>query len=423
MEENLTQTKDELNQTEGNLEQTKEIELSESEEMKEGDLQQECISAEVFPGLKTKEQIRQEKKLLRKQNRELKKTPEYQRAKIDRLLSKQGIKYRGPFSYRAVRIFAYIFMFFAQVVLVYSILSSMLSSPSWVGSLMEVLDALSLFALPLFLTANFCVIMFAKKGIKNFLIFYTAFAILIYLTLVLISYRYIGGFARVIAEDAEEAAMLTESITRMFFGKVINYNVFVDLSLFSFFYFFFFYTPKNIKTKRGMIIFRYLSLIPVLIVVASALLYGFYYLEYINLPVAALAIMPCRSLSIYLIFFILSVLIKLRKYKFLKMGGTEEEYEQYTNSNRSSLEVSVLASILILVVSVVEFITFAIFPQLLLFGIGGEFYFVFIIPFIFLLSYTRKPKFKIVDTLMPLVFVIFTIVLYLEAILIFFQNI
>ncbi len=377
----------------------------------------------INPPVLTKEQLRLDRKKQRKARREYKKTSEYKRSKIDKLLAKQNIKFRGPFSYRTVRIFAYIFMLFAQIYLVYSIASKIVTPAHWVGSFVNVLEILSIFALPLFLTSNFCLIMSSKRNIKNFLIFYSAFALLIYLAIILIHYRYIGGFANIISDgDAEMANGIANTISNIFFGKVINYNIFVDLSLFSFFYFFFFYKPKKIKTRKSLITFRLFSLLPVSIAIVSSVLYAMHFLGSINLPVAALAIMPCRSFTIYAIFFILSIVIKIRQYRFSKLGGTEIEYEEYLKSNRNSLEVSVIASIIIFAISLIDFILLFTIPEVILLGIGVNFYFVFIIPFVLLLSYTRKPKLKIMDAILPIIFVVLTIIIYLEAFLLVFNS-
>jgi hypothetical protein len=133
--------------------------------------------------------------------------------------------------------------------------------------------------------------------------------------------------------------------------------------------------------------------------------------------------MPCRSFTFYAIFFALSIVIKYRKHKFIKMGGTRQEYEAYSKSNRSSLEISIIASIIIFVVCLIDFILLLVEPMVLLLGIGTNFYFVFIIPFIFLLSYTRKPKLKALDYILPIVFIVAVIIVYLEGFLLLLGSI
>lgn len=399
-----------------------EIQTEENEVLQESP--QETVEVVSQEEPLTKKQLRLEKKLQRKQKRELKKTPEYQRAKIERLISKQNIKYRGPFSYRSVRIFGYIFMLFAQIYLVYSLVSKIASPPDWTKTFIDVLEILSVFALPLFITANFCIIMTSKKDIKTHLIINTVIALLIYVAIILIHYRYVGGLANIICEgDPEAANNFANALSTLFFGKIINYNIFVDLALFSLFFFFFFYTPQKIKSKKKLTIFRICSIIPVLIAITSAILYACHFLDVIDLPIAALAIMPCRSFTFYAIFFTLSIVIKYRRHKFIKMGGTKQEYEEYSKSNRSSLEMSIVSSIIIFVVCLIDFILLLVEPRVLLLGIGTNFYFVFIIPFIFLLSYTRKPKMKVLDFLLPIAFIVATIIVYLEGFLLLVGSI
>lgn len=344
--------------------------------------------------------------------------------KIKRLLNKPDIRYSGVFSYRSLKIAGFLLLIFSQIGIIYNgIISLNISLPSWSGKFVEVIQTMSYFSLPMFLASNLCVIMSNKKKIKQNLIFYSAMALLFYLAIIFIYYRYIYGLVSVISEDPEGVPVISDVIAKGLFGNLINYNVFVDLSLFSLFYFFLFYTPKNINTKKKTIIFRSLSAIPVVFAITSAILYMLYYLEIVQLPVAILAILPCRSLAIYAVFIILSILIKIRQNKFIKLGETEKQYENYLSTKRNSLEVSVLASIVLFGVCLIDFLLLIIYPPVLLTGIGSSFYMVAIIPFIFLLNYRKSPKYKFIDMLIPVIFIVLVILLYLEAGLFIIKNI
>lgn len=346
------------------------------------------------------------------------KSPEDYRKRIDKLLYRRDLKYKGFLSYRSLKIIGFLFLIFAQIFLIYNLVSKLVSDlPSWVGETANVLNTISLFALPMFLAANFCLIMANKKTIVKNLIFYSLMAILFYAAVVLVYYRYLNGYIGVFIEDPVQTAQVAEAVAYKFFGNVINYNVFVDLALFSLFFFFFFYKPKKINTPKKMIVFRSFSVVPVFIVIASAVLYAFYYLGRINLPIAVLAILPCRSIAIYAIFVIISILVKVRQKKFIDWGGTQEEYDKYLKTKRNSLEVSVIASIVVFVVCLIDFLLLITFPVVLLGGVGLNFYLAVIIPFLFLLSYNRQPKYKFIDTLIPVVFVIIVVLLYLEGVL------
>lgn len=337
------------------------------------------------------------------------------RKRIDKLIKNQSIKFRGIFSHRAVRIVGFVFLYFAQIFAAVSVLGKLTTIPTWASDLTKVLEIMSSFALPLFLAANFCVIMTSQNNIKKTLIFYSTVALSISLLIIFVYYRYIVGLTGTIFnDDPAEAAFIAEVITKTVFGKIINYNVFIDLSLFSLFYFFFFYKPKNIRSNKALLTFRYMSILPVLFAITSSLLYGLYYLGKINLPVPMLTIMPCRSIMIYAIFFTLAIIIKLRRKLFIKWGGTEEEYNQYSNSNKSSLEISVVVSVILLLICIIDFLLFFFWPQLMFFGIGTNFFLAISIPFIMLLSYTRRPKKSMLDWLIVLIFIFMTIILYFE---------
>ena len=328
----------------------------------------------------------------------------------------KDIKYRGIFSGRTMKIIGFVLMFFAQVYLCIGIINKFIEMPQSILNFADVMLTLSFFALPMFLSAKFCVIMTSKKKIKKTVIAYSIIAISIFLLVLFFFYRYMIGIGRALNPDnPAEAYKFAETITKGAFGKIINYNVFVDLALFSLFYFFLFHNPKKFEGKKSVLAFRLCCIIPVIFAVISAILYGLYNFGKIDLPVAVLAILPCRSLTVYAIFFGIAFIIKLRQHLFAKWGGTQEEYELYAKSNRSSLEISVVSSIIIFVVCLLDFVLSQINPFVVFFGIGFNYYYVFSIPVIMLLSYTRKTKSSIWDYIMIAIFVFAVIILYLET--------
>ncbi len=375
--------------------------------------EEEIVEDELQPDVIIEETIKQE---------EIRETQNPKRYRIDKLLSKQDIKFRGIFSHRAVKILGFVFMFLAQVVIAANIGLKYIEPPTWAEGFISVLEVLSIFALPMFLTANFCSIMTSQSKIKTRLITYSAIAIGIYLLILFLFYRYLYGLGDAISDDPEGAFMFADTMAKRIFGKIINYNVFVDLSLFSLFYYFLFYKPKKITKKVPMIIFRSMSVLPVICAIVATIIYGLYYQGTIDLSVPILAILPCRSIIIYTIFFAIAIVIKLRQELFIKWGGTVEEYNNYAKTNRSSLEMSILASIVIFVLSAVDLILFINVPMVIFYGIGFNFYFAFTIPFIFLLSYTRKVKKSIWDILMVVIFIVAVIFLYLELGLFIVRN-
>ena len=143
-------------------------------------------------------------------------------------------------------------MFFAQIVFAISISAKLVGVPNWIMTSSDVLETISLFATPLFLTANFCVIMTNQSKIKKMLLIYTAIALAIYVAIIFVFYRYFYGIMFALVEDAAQAYVVADALVKKVFGKIINYNVFADLALFSSFYLFLYYTPKKIKKKSSL---------------------------------------------------------------------------------------------------------------------------------------------------------------------------
>lgn len=338
------------------------------------------------------------------------------RYRIDKLLGRKDLKYRGIFSGRAMKIVGFVLLFFAQIYLCIKLVGKFSDLSAFTTNLADVLDILSSFSLPMFLAANFCVIMTRKSQIKKTLIIYSVIAVSIWLLVVFVFYRYVMGIGKSLyPDDPNEAYSFADGLAKSLFGKVINYNVFVDLALFSLFYLFLFYTPKKMTKKKSIIAFRCLSLIPIIVAIIATALYGFYNFGIINLPVAVLSILPCRSITVYVIFFGIALIIKLRQYLFIKWGGTQEEYEVYANTNRSSLEISIVSAIIVIIVSLIDFIWLFVNPMAILFGVGVNFYLAFVAPLILLLSYTRKTKSSVWDIIMVVIFIFAVIILYLET--------
>ena len=339
------------------------------------------------------------------------------REKIDKLLSKADIKYRGPFTYRMVRAVGFVLMLFAQIYLAYTLANKLIDVKESTLKTAGVLYDMSFFALPMFLAANFCIIMSSKNKIKKYFITYSITAIVIYLLVVLIYYRYMYGAMYAIVSDKQMALWMADAVANKLFGGMLNYNVFIDLALFAMFFLFLFYTPRKQMSRKGYLAFRWCSVIPVVLSIIAFVLYGLHGMGEIDLPMWVLALLPCRSLTVYLMLFAISLVMKWRKRTFIRWGGTADEYEAYLGTNRNSLEASVLASIVVFAVCLLDFALLWIDPLLIFFGLGVSWYFAAVIPFIFLLSYTRKPKSPVLDYALPVLFIFSCVIVYLEMLL------
>jgi len=317
------------------------------------------------------------------------------------------IKYRGPLSYREMRIFAFLFLLVSQVAgIVLSANKFLNVIPNSFNGTLEVLKDFGMFSLPMFLMASFAIVLANEDKLINTMLFYFSVALGIYLAIILFYGRYLKGLLGLATgAEGEDLNAIADSIASSLFSSVVNINVFIDMFILSVFAFFILYTPKKIKKKGAVLAFRLCSIIPVLIAFGSSVIYGLINLGKLKLGFLVMNALPCRSISVYIIFFAIVLFVKLKKARFLKKGGTEEEYAVYSASNINSLHYSLFVSVLLVAVFLFDLFIFYVFPISIFFGYGTSFYMFVIIPFVMLFSYTRTRKNKVIDIIIPFVYI------------------
>lgn len=333
----------------------------------------------------------------------------------DYIKMQNDIHYRGFLSARTMRILGYTLILLTQFFIIVVSLSEELNFPKWLVNIAESYEYIAPLSLPVLCFAFFSMIISSRDNIKQCMLRYLIISVLIYLSIILFFDRYLIGFISVISEDYAGARATAEAFVMSLFGSVINYNIFVDLFLFALFFFFLICKPKCIKTKKSLIAFRCLALIPVAIVLTTAVLYALHNLGIITLPLEVLPILPCRSITIYVIYFAIVIAIKIRQMRMEKKGITEEQYKAYLYSNRNSLRFSVFSSVIILIVCFVDLLIALLFPQAELIGLGVSYSMVTVIPIILCFSYTKQPKSLIVDNIFRGIFVFIYLIMYLET--------
>ena len=317
------------------------------------------------------------------------------------------IKYRGPFSYREMRIIAFLMMIISQLAtMILTANKSLHVLPDSIERFRDLVDLIGLFSLPLFLMASFAIILSDEKKIIKTLIFYFSMAFAIYLGMTILFGRYLKGtLAALTGMTGEDLNEVADALGKAIFGSLTNVNVFIDMFILTLFSFFVLYTPKIIKRKGALLAFRLCSLFPVLIAFGSAVLFGLINLQKINPSFLVLAALPCRAISVYLIFFAIVLFVKYRKNRFMKKGGTEEEYDIFCVSNVSSLQYSLFISGLLIAVFLIDLVILEVLPSSYLFGFGNSFYMFIIIPLVLLFSYNKKRSNPVIDILLPFIYI------------------
>ena len=101
----------------------------------------------------------------------------------------QDIKYRGPLSYRYLRVIAWASIAITQALTVNNISGLLLEKPLISGAFEVVLLLFSALSVPLFIIATFSTILNRSKPIKNVIIFYLAAYLGFALAIIIVYYR------------------------------------------------------------------------------------------------------------------------------------------------------------------------------------------------------------------------------------------
>lgn len=332
---------------------------------------------------------------------------------IAKMLGPNDIRYRGPLSYRHLRIIAWIALAFSQYCLVLSIgLSYFDKSLAYPGWIYNTLAAIGQLSIPFFLLATFSIILSRNRTYKSLVLFYGLAYIGVALAIIFIYDRYIG---RVILEISGSSSS-AKNVVLSLFNKKTDFNVFGDLFILTLFNFFLNYELKEGVSVRKVVLFRCLAALPLTFALGSYIISVLGRFEFIDLPFEVYPFLVTKSPLIYLVFICMSLWIKNRERIYVKLGSTKKEYNTFLRTNKNSLAFSIHVSLLFLFVSLLD-LAFAIYiPGSKYYNFGQCAGLFIAIPFILLFSYNKTHKDKNMDLLIPFVGVILIIFAYAEAI-------
>ena len=354
----------------------------------------------------------------------------------DHKMIDKDIKFRGPLSYRYLRLIGWVAMsvMFISMMLIVAMkikVSLELITPEGAAGMQKAADIMSWFSelpLPIFLIANFAIILQHKNNYKKLMKSYGIILLAIYIGFIVVYYHYIVLLLMRIGDmsfgEARETSILFFTALGKQNGLVVN--VFVDLFMCVLIMFFIDYTPKKHFKGKKIILFRLLVILPILYELGSATLMGFLGMNGILtdfvfvLPPEILPLIGKKPVGMIIAFVAICVFIKIRERAYIKLGGTREGYNLYIKTNRNSLRLSIMMSITFLVVAILDAVAILL-PSILAvkqnpfmdieafvnvltgFTIGKSACLILVVPFTMLFSYSRKhnnPKF---DKLVPLI--------------------
>lgn len=345
-----------------------------------------------------------------------------------RITNPVDIKFRGPLTYRYLRIIAWIAFALGQMLVLGEMFTRFFGWDFLGTGGYYTVNAIYSVAAPLFIVASFGITLSGQKTFKQLIIGYGLIFLGMFVGLNIFYYRYLLG---IFATEGKAEIILNH------LSFITKANVFTDLFMFALFHYFVNYQPKKFFRGKKIIIFRFLVAIPVIYVIAAYLLKVFNGLEYIHLPFVVLPLLTTKSPFVFGVFALVSIWLKRRR-KFLekKVGLTYDEYHTYLKSNRNSLSFSCHLSGIIGVFGTIELIAilitiFTVSRESLAstldvmdtLSIGDVATGIMAIPFIMLYSYTRKHKNKMIDPFLPFAGIGMAIIVYLEVILAFMQQV
>lgn len=252
-----------------------------------------------------------------------------QKIQLYELTSTDDIRYRGPLSYRHLQILAWIGISFLIISTGISLVTKVIpEQPAWIRDVEAIANLIGSLALPLFLFANFAIILDEKYSYRSQLGKFAGLSLLVVFFYFLVTKHYITGLLAALTQD-KAAARETLSVI-IYTGAQdggMAFNLFIDMFLCTLFMFFLNYEPTRVFTGKKKIIFRLFSLLPLLYEIAClairvAVVYGA-----IHPPLIVYSFLTTKPLMSFVLFIILALFAKFRERKFRKkrkgQGGVQ----------------------------------------------------------------------------------------------------
>ena len=339
-------------------------------------------------------------------------------------------KFKGIFSYRHFRIAGWVCMAMALANIMIGL--GMKLSSRVAEKYSGVHDVLSFFAelgVFLFLFANFAVIIDKKSSYKKLFIMYGALSAGFVLLFADVYYRFLGGIVGSINDEMGTTIDTSDLMS----GGFQAFNIFLDMLLCTAVVFFIDYKPTKFFVGKKLYIFRAFAALPILYELACILLKYFATVDGLKLHPMVSPFLTTKPVLCFLLFVRMAFYVKGRETKFLNHGKTLEDYDAFMRTNRNSLQFARKFALLTLLYGFIDLVVVLILVILRLanagllqafldagadnqetmqlldsvlgearaIGFGGAVSMIFIVPFIFFFSYSKRYKKSKVDTLIP----------------------
>ena len=370
-------------------------------------------------------------------NKESKELNIKSRKNIHLVTEENDVKFRQPFSYRHLRIFAWFFLAIAQV----GIILGMANNGGLISAnetFLTILASANSMMTPLFIFAAFAQVLTVKDGYKRLLIVYGLGALGIFVGFAFVFFHYGVGLINSVSDTWNNAYDTATAFMKLLnTNGVVSFNVFIDLILCTLVMFFVNHRPTRHFQDKKIYIFRSLVAIPILLELVSIVIKILATNGTITIAPILIPLLTTKPPVAFLIFIALALFIKFRERYYLKKGKSVEDYKKFLNTNVNRIQFSRFLCFSILGAVVLDLILFILISVIQIASTGGmevseeimektisSVYFagfgnclpmLFIIPILAFFDYTKTYKNAWVDMLIPLVGVALLVLVYFEG--------
>ena len=280
------------------------------------------------------------------------------RVKIHETTLENDMRYLGPLSGRHFKILGWLCIVIAQSALFVKLGGRIdpvyaAQSASW----LKVLQTIADFSLPFLLIASFSQLLNAENGyIKQILVNGAAMAGLCALYYLLFFRYLVGGFKAILDPPSEALPTVHGLLSPFMPYGFFCFNIFVDLFLCALTMFFLNYRPRRVFTGKSRILFRLLALLPIAYEVGCMLLKVRSARGQIQIPEWIYPLLTVKPPMTFVLFVALALFVKTRELRFRRHGKTHEEYQAFLKTNRNSWNFSVFLAIMLVIVSLLDFV-------------------------------------------------------------------
>ena len=348
------------------------------------------------------------------------------------------IRYRGPLSFQSFQALGWFCIIMSVVMILLKI--RMKITPDQAESIAQRYDLLGYIpamSLPFMLIANFSRILNNEEGYWKQLLRTGLSTFLIVLIFNLFFYRYVVGVVSLISMDTQQVMPLIMGLVKTVTPHgFVSFNIFIDLFLCTLFMFFLFYKPKKIFTGKLIFLFRLFAILPVGYEFGSILLKVACANGQVVIPIWAFPLLTVKPPMTFVVFMLMVIFLKFRELRFCRHGRTHEEYEEFLQTNRNSLHFSIFLMVMLVIAAVADLIIMLVmiiqqagsleaFEQLdinnfhavaVAVGFGKSIPLILISPIMLFYSYTRKPRFEKIGTLLPMVSMVVIVLIVIQGV-------